>query len=120
MPKKSRLNGGAKANPGQVKTGLSRAVILSLSEGPGWIDEILERLGPRSGGVSAGTIWTILDRARNNGLVRREKRGRIFFYELTDGGYRRVAWIKGAKAARRPRAVANPGNKPKSGNGEEE
>lgn len=115
MSKKAKLNGGAKANPGQVKTGLCRSVILSLSEESGSIDEILERLGPRSDGVSTGTIWTILDRARHNGLVRREKEGRTFFYELTDGGRRRVDWIKGAKAARRPRAVANPGK-----NGEEE
>jgi DNA-binding transcriptional regulator PaaX len=59
--------------------------------------QILKNLGPHSEGTHEGTIWTILCRARHNGLVSRKKAGRSFFYELTDGGNRRVKWILGKK-----------------------
>jgi DNA-binding PadR family transcriptional regulator len=107
MPKREKL--GARAKPGRIKTGLSRAVLLSLSEAkePLSIYEILERLNPRSNSVTHGTIWTTLDRARNAGLIRRELRGRTYYYSLTAGGKRRVDWIKGLKVARRLHVVAN-------------
>lgn len=109
MRKKPKSTGGARSNPGQVRTGISRAILLKLSEGPLSIDAILEKLGPHSDGVNHGTVWMTLDRARAKGLVRCDQSIRPHLYALTDGGERRVAWIRGAKAvARRPRAVANP------------
>lgn len=95
----------------QARTGISRSILVQLEGGPLSIYEIMSKLGPRREGVTHSTIWITLDRARLNGLIRREKRegrGRTYFYSLTDGGQRRVAWIKDGKAARRPKAVANP------------
>jgi DNA-binding PadR family transcriptional regulator len=110
MPKKPN---GARSNPGHVRTGISRAILSTLSREPLSIDEILSKLGPRSGSVTHGTVWTTLDRQRGLGLVQREQRGRTYFYSLTEGGQRRVAWIRGSSksAVRRPRAVANPPEK---------
>lgn len=117
MSRKARLGlSGARENPGQVRTGLSRTVLLRLEEDPMSIDEILETLGPRSEGVNHGTIWTTLERALQNGLVHRDRKSNPHLYSLTLGGERRVAWIKNQmkRSAERPRAVANPGK-----NGEE-
>jgi DNA-binding PadR family transcriptional regulator len=104
---------GARANPGRFKTGVSRAILLCLSAAKRQlsINEILERLGPRTDGVTHGTIWTTLDRARSNGLVRRQLRGRTYYYSLTAGGKRRVSWIQGTVLSHR--AVANPQNEKK-------
>lgn len=88
---------GAQSRPGLVRTGLSRSVLLALESSPASIDGILERLGPHSETVNHGTIWTILERARGNGLVSRapiSERKRPHIYTLTDGGLRRIAWIK--------------------------
>lgn len=109
----SSSNGRGRRNGGR-RTGISREILTTLSDGPLTIERILERLGPRSEGVTSGTIWTTLERAMHNGLVRssRSDEGslRPFSYSLTDGGVRRVKWIQGARQfARRPRAVANPG-----------
>jgi DNA-binding PadR family transcriptional regulator len=94
---------------------------LALEGGEATINELLERIGPHNGTVNHGTIWTVLERARENGLVSysstdetgKRPRGRpSFWYGLTDGGRRRVKWIKGAlKRKEKPelRAVANPG-----------
>lgn len=93
----AKQNGGARSRPGLVRTGLSRSVLLALEEGQGTIDEILSRLGPHSETVNHGTIWTILERARGNGLVTcgvKADQKRPYRYSLTDGGVRRVAWIK--------------------------
>jgi DNA-binding PadR family transcriptional regulator len=91
-------------------TGLSRKTLLALADGPLSIDEILDQIGPRSDGVTHGTIWTILDRATHHGLLRREKKGRSFIYSLTDGGERRIRWIQKKAKAKLPavRVVANP------------
>ena len=107
--------GGARTNPGRVRTGLSRSVLLALEGGEATIDELLGRLGPHSDTVNHGTVWTILERARANGLVScgvKSEQKRPYRYGLTDGGLRRIKWIKGAlKRKDRPelRAVANPG-----------
>lgn len=71
------------------------------------VAQILNAIGPRSKGVHDGTVWTILARARHHGLVCRELAGRTYFYELTAGGLRRVAWILGQKKAA-IKAVGNP------------
>jgi DNA-binding PadR family transcriptional regulator len=79
--------------------------------GPASIDEILERLGPHSAGVTHGTIWTTLERARAHGLVScgiKKDQKRPYRYVLTEGGERRVAWIKGRFIRK---AVANPGSR---------
>jgi DNA-binding PadR family transcriptional regulator len=67
--------------------------------------------------VNRGTVLTVLNRAVLNGLVT-TNRGtgakKPYLFELTDGGKRRVKWIRGAKVKRKPlptqglRAVANP------------
>ena len=115
MPKQaSKLNpGGAKSNPGRVKTGISRAVLLQLRRDKGLtVNDILELLGPRSDGVTHGTIWTTLKRASLLGLVRSETnngRQRPLWYYLTEGGQRRVDWIRRRKSEiSRTRVVANP------------
>ena len=96
-------------------TGLSRSVLLQLENGPVTINQILETLGPRSDGVNRGTVYTILARAAQNGLVACNKTDanakRPYFFELTDGGRRRVKWIRGRarkKVHEERRAVANP------------
>jgi DNA-binding PadR family transcriptional regulator len=71
---------------------------------------------PRSDGIHRGTILTVLNRAIMNGLVttnRLDGAKKPYLFELTDGGRRRVKWIRGAvKVKTRPatglRAVANP------------
>lgn len=109
-----KQNGGAQSRPGRVRTGLSRSVLLALEEGEATVDEILERLGPHSDTVNNGTVWTILERARLNGLVTcgvKAEQKRPYRYSLTDGGVRRIVWIKGKfKRKSKPelRAVANP------------
>lgn len=110
----AKKNPGARANPGRVRTGLSRSVLLSLEDGEATVDQIVERIVPRSEGVNNGTVWTILERARENGLVTcgiKAEQKRPYRYALTEGGLRRVAWIKGKlKMKLKPavRAVANP------------
>jgi len=89
-------------------TGLSRGVLLTLKKGPLSVAGVLEAMGPRSESVHEGTIWTILSRARQNGLVRRELAGRTYLYELTAGGDRRVRWIEINRAQDEVTAVANP------------
>lgn len=102
------------------RTGLSRSVLLSLEDGPATISSILGAMGPHSEGVHRGTILTVLNRAILNGLVASNKLDptarKPYLFELTDGGRRRVRWIRGAKAKKRTksatgpvRAVANPG-----------
>lgn len=88
---------GARSNPGRVRTGISRSVLLSLEEGPASIALVLDRLGDRSRGVTHGTIWTTLERARAQGLVTCGVKKAVrppYIYSLTDGGMRRVEWIK--------------------------
>jgi DNA-binding PadR family transcriptional regulator len=80
-------------------------VLLILESGPKSTTEVLSALGLRTKTekrdeedvvpVTHGSIWNILDRARHNGLVSRSssKDGPIA-YSLTNGGKRRVAWIK--------------------------
>jgi DNA-binding PadR family transcriptional regulator len=63
--------------------------------------------------VSHGTIWTTLERAIRYGLIQKTNEKRPHLYGLTEGGSRRVKWIKGQfKRKVRPvaegRAVANP------------
>ena len=107
--------GSARKNPGRVRTGISRSVLLALEGGDATVDEILERLGPHRDTVNNGTVWTILERARQNGLVScgtKSEQKRPYRYALTDGGLRRVKWIKGAlkrKDLPELRVVANPG-----------
>jgi len=90
-----------------VSTGISRSVLLILKAGAMSVSQVLGELGPRSSGTHEGTVWTILARARQNGLVSREKRGRTYFYSLTDGGIRRVEWIQ-KKKAKVLKIAANP------------
>lgn len=71
------------------------------------VSQILKELGPRSEGTHEGTVWTILARARQNGLVSRDKKGRTYFYALTDGGIRRTKWIL-KKKAKALKIAANP------------
>lgn len=77
-------------------TRISQRVLLALGTlGPTSIYGILEALEDHKG-VSHGTVWNILDRARQNGLVQRdgpniEKRE---LWSLTNGGHRRVEWIQ--------------------------
>ena len=110
----AKQNGGAQSRPGRVRTGLSRSVLLALEQGEATIDEILERLGPHNETINNGTIWTIVERARMNGLVTcgvKAEQKRPYRYSLTDGGVRRIEWIKGRfkrKAKPDLRAVANP------------
>lgn len=109
-----RLRKG-KPNP-YGPTGLSRTILLQLEKGPLTISDILEQPFPRSDGVNRGTVLTILNRAVLNGLVtttRGTGAKKPYLFELTDGGMRRVEWIRGAKVKRKPipsklRAVANP------------
>jgi hypothetical protein len=97
-------------------TGLSRSVLLQLAAGPVTISSILGGMGPHSEGVHRGTVLTILNRAIMNGLVttnRLDGAKKPYLFELTDGGRRRVKWIRGkSKVKARPstglRAVANP------------
>lgn len=111
----AKQNGGAQSRPGRVRTGLSRSVLLALEQGEATIDEILERLGPHNETINNGTIWTIIERARLNGLVTcgvKAEQKRPYKYSLTDGGLRRVAWIKSKfKRKLKPaelRVAANP------------
>lgn len=96
------------------RTGLSRTILLTLERGPATADEVLERLGPREKEITRGAVWVTLERAMRNGLVRSDRRDegvkKPYRYELTDGGRRRIAWIKGKTKIRLPefRAVANP------------
>ncbi len=97
------------------RTGLSRTVLLALEQGPATSDEVLERLGPSEKEITRGAVWVILERAMRNGLVRSDRRDETskkpYHWELTDGGRRRVKWIKSRfKQKSKPelRAVANP------------
>lgn len=96
------------------RTGLSRSIILTLERGPATIEAVLERLGPRDKTITSGAVWVVLERAIRNGLVRsnRREQPKPYLYSLTDGGFRRVEWIKGKfKRKVKPdelRAVANP------------
>lgn len=96
------------------RTGLSRSILLTLERGPATIEAVLERLGPRDSVITPGAAWVVLERAIRNGLVRSNRREepKPYLYSLTDGGVRRVAWIKGKlKRKSRPaelRVVANP------------
>jgi DNA-binding PadR family transcriptional regulator len=110
-----RLRKG-RPNP-YVRTGLSRSVLLQLEGGPATISSILGGMGPHSEGVHRGTILTILNRAILNGLVttnRLDGAKKPYLFELTDGGRRRVRWIRGGKVKTKSRpstglrAVANP------------
>ena len=92
-------------------TGISRSVLLALQGGKKNSKQILSSLGPRRETVHQGTVWTILSRARMNGLVSREKVGRAFFYSLTGGGERRVEWILSQKQKQVRRVAANPKEK---------
>jgi DNA-binding PadR family transcriptional regulator len=99
--------------PRKMRTGLSRSILLTLERGDATIEEVLERLGPRDKAITPGAAWVILERAIRNGLVRsnRREQPKPYRYSLTEGGLRRVAWIKGAfKRKTKPelRAVANP------------
>lgn len=88
---------GARSRPGHVRTGLSRSVLLALGDGPATVDEILGRLGPHTDTVNNGTVWTIVERARLLGLVTcgvKSEQKPPYRYSLTEGGERRVAWIK--------------------------
>lgn len=102
----------AKTSPDH--TGISRAVLMALQDGKKNSKQILSSLRPRRETVHQGTIWTILSRARMNGLVSREKIGRAFFYSLTGGGKRRVEWILSMKKEEKKevrRIAANPKEK---------
>ena len=92
----------------QRSTGISRAVLMALQDGQKSSAEILNLIGPHAETVHQGTIWTILSRARLNGLVARERIGRSYFYRLTDGGQRRTAWILQQASKGKRLAVANP------------
>lgn len=114
----AKRSGGAQSRPGRVRTGLSRSVLLALEEGEATVDEILERLGSHTDTVNNGTVWTIVERARLHGLVTcgvKAEQKRPYHYSLTDGGLRRVAWIKSKfKRKLKPadlRVVANPTEK---------
>jgi len=96
------------------RTGLSRSILLTLERGPATIEAVLERLGPRDKTITPGAAWVVLERAIRNGLVRSNRREepKPYLYSLTDGGVRRVAWIKAKlKMKLRPvlRVAANPG-----------
>jgi hypothetical protein len=109
----AKRNNGAQPRPRVVRTGLSRSILLTLESGEATIEEVLQRLGPRQKPITAGAVWVILERAIRNGLVRSNRREepKPYKYKLTDGGIRRVTWIKGAfKRQAKPalRAVANP------------
>jgi predicted transcriptional regulator len=93
-----------------TSTGISRSVLLALQDGPLPVVQILDALGPRGEGVHEGTVWTILARARQNGLVTRKKDGRTYFYSLTDGGVRRVEWLL-KKKTKVMKVAANPKEK---------
>ncbi len=104
-----------KNGPAKMRTGLSRTILLTLERGPATADEVLERLGPREREITRGAVWVVLERAIRNGLVRSNRRDegikKPYRYELTDGGRRRVLWIKGKFKIRLPdlRVAANPG-----------
>ena len=106
---------GTKQPKQRTRTGLSRAILLTLERGSATADEVLERLGPRQKEITRGAVWVVLERAIRNGLVRSDRRDETskkpYHYTLTDGGFRRVKWIKGRfKRQEKPemRAVANP------------
>jgi len=95
------------------RTGLSRAILLTLERGPATADEVLERLGPWPKPITRGAVWVVLCRAIQNGLARSSRTDgekKPYHYELTDGGVRRIKWIKGKTKQRLPtmKAVANP------------
>ncbi len=76
-------------------TGISRRVLLALDQQGGVSTaDLLEFLRSSSSAVTVGNIWTILDRARHNGLVSRIRKGRTYLYSLTGGGERRTKWIR--------------------------
>lgn len=87
-----------------VSTGISRRVLLALNErDPLTVSEIFQLV--TAPGVTEGTVWTILSRARGNGLVRREKAADgLWRYALTGGGRRRVVWIIRNGSGRRRRS----------------
>ena len=106
---------GTKQQKPRTRTGLSRAILLTLERGPATADEVLDRLGPWSKPITRGAVWVTLERAMRNGLVRSDRRDdtskKPYHYTLTDGGLRRVKWIKGAfKRQEKPalRVAANP------------
>lgn len=114
----AKQGGGAQSRPGRVRTGLSRSVLLALADGEATVNEVLARLGPHTDTVNNGTVWTILERARLNGLVTcgvKSEQKRPYKYWLTEGGLRRVVWIKSQfKRKLKPaelRVVANPTEK---------
>lgn len=97
------------------RTGLSRSILLTLERGEATIEAVLERLGPRDSEITQGAVWVILERAIQNGLVASDRHlpetKKPYLFWLTDGGLRRVAWIKGKlKLKSKPalRVVANP------------
>ncbi len=106
-----------KAKKAWRRTGLSRSILLTLERGPATIESVLERLGPRDKEITPGAVWVVLERAIRNGLVRSNRREepKPYLYTLTDGGIRRVAWIKSKlKRKLKPaelRVVANPTEK---------
>lgn len=79
-------------------TGVSRrvlAILGGLGEAP--VKAISEKLPGRVEGeawVGPRAIWTILDRYRNYGLVRVDRKQWPYVYSLTAGGLRRLEWIK--------------------------
>jgi DNA-binding PadR family transcriptional regulator len=105
---------GTKSRPVWIRTGLSRSILLTLERGEATIEEVLERLGPREKTITPGAVWVILERAIRNGLVRSDRREnpKPYHYRLTDGGIRRIKWIKSKfKRALKPvelRVAANP------------
>lgn len=82
-----------------VGTGLSRKVLFALrGVGSSDLKGIREALGKLSahGRVTGGTVWNILERYRQLGLVERWKdpeEKRVLF-QLTRGGIRRVDWLE--------------------------
>lgn len=75
-------------------TNLSQRVLFALKTlGSSDLKGILEAVGEPKG-VTIGTIWTVLDRARSNGLVNRVRTQQGLTYELSRGGERRVKWLK--------------------------
>jgi len=89
--------------------------LLTLERGRATIEEVLERLGPRDKEITPGAVWVILERAIQNGLVSSDRHlegsKKPYFFWLTDGGKRRIVWIKGRlgrKVKPELRAIANP------------
>lgn len=104
------------------RTGLSRSILLTLEAGETTIEGVLARLADRPGlrasdkEITSGAVWVILERSIQNGLVASNRHlpdaKKPYLFRLTDGGVRRVRWIKGQfKKKSKPdlRIAANPG-----------